>query len=106
MTELADAAMTPERALELVRPYIANAALDVIRRAVALATELNGGALETELAARVALGEGYGWNLYALETAWSPDRIETELRDELLDAIVYRALNCRLQVLAIEALPR
>jgi hypothetical protein len=103
--------MTADRAWELVRPYIRVAATDVLRRAAVLERELAEGVgpivdgLEGRLRERVALGEGYGWNLYRLETAWTPDLIESELTDELLDAIVYRALSRRLQVLAIQGLP-
>jgi hypothetical protein len=104
--------MTAERAFGLVRPYLRVAALDVLRRAAVIERELAEGVgpipegIESRLAERVALGEGYGWNLYELQSAWTPDRIEAELYDELLDAIVYRALARRLQVLAIQALPR
>ena len=104
--------MTPERAWALVRPYIREAALDVLRRAAVIERELAEGvspivdSLEDRLRARVALGAGYGWNLYELETCWTADRIEYELTDELLDAIVYRALSRRLAVLSIEALER
>ena len=103
--------MTADRAWELVRPYIRAAAIDVLRRAAVLERELAEGVgpivdgLEARLRDRVALGAGYGWNLYALEGAWSADRIESELTDELLDAIVYRALSRRLAVLAIRELP-
>lgn len=103
--------MTADRAWVAVRPYIRAAAIDVLRRAAVLERELAEGAgpivdgLEARLRDRVALGEGYGWNLYELATAWEPARIESELTDELLDAIVYRALSRRLQVLAIRELP-
>jgi len=104
-------AMTPDRAWELVRPYIRAAAMDVLRRAAVLERELAEGVgpivdgLEARLRDRVALGAGYGWNLYTLEASWTADRIESELTDELLDAIVYRALSRRLAVLAIRELP-
>jgi len=102
--------LTAERAWELVRPYIRAAALDVLRRVAVIERELAEGAgpipegLESRLADRVALGEGYGWNMYELSTAWSPERVESELTDEILDAIVYRALYRRLQVLSIAKL--
>jgi hypothetical protein len=46
--------------------------------------------------ARVALGEGYGWNLYQRATAWDDDRLDAEILEEAADLVVYHALRNRL----------
>lgn len=88
----------------LLRRFIVEAAGDIATRAVAIADSLDGldsagFDLPRELVARIALGEGYGWNMYEPATAWHDERIAYEIRDELLDAIVYRALQLRLHSL-------
>jgi hypothetical protein len=92
-----------------VRPYIVQAARDVLLMLEHVEHALNDDGPEAQLddedlgarlRSRVALGEGYGWNLYELSTAWRPDRVRSELLDELLDAIVYRALWLRLEQLS------
>jgi hypothetical protein len=87
-----------DQAFERVLPYLVAGARNALLELEELETALHdrgvAGELELELRARVALGEGYGYSQYANGAGrWSDDRVRAELREELLDAIVYAALE-------------